>query len=119
MAVVVIWIICACIGLAIGQQKGRAVEGFLLGLVLGLIGVLIIVIMKPSPGFQADRVQPMPSNYMPPISPATSTQNAVPLSQISSTGNLTDALRELEQLRTDGVLSESEFASMKKKILGI
>ena len=119
MAVVIIWIICACIGLAIGQQKGRATEGFILGLVLGLIGVLIIVIMKPAAGFQTAQIPQIAPNYVPATTALPQAQPSVSAAQLSSTGSVTDALRELEQLRQDGVLSDAEFAATKKKLLGI
>ena len=38
---------------------------------------------------------------------------------IAPGGTIADALRELEQLRQDGVLSDAEFAATKKKLLGI
>jgi hypothetical protein len=38
---------------------------------------------------------------------------------IAPGGTIADALRELEQLRQDGVLSDAEFTATKKKLLGI
>jgi hypothetical protein len=38
---------------------------------------------------------------------------------IAPGGTIADALRELEQLRRDGILSDVEFAASKKKLLGI
>ena len=45
MELVFVWIVCAFIGAAIGGAKNRAGTGFLLGLVLGFIGVIIIAVM--------------------------------------------------------------------------
>jgi hypothetical protein len=36
VVLLVVWVLCAFVGLAIGSNKGRATEGFLLGLVLGV-----------------------------------------------------------------------------------
>jgi hypothetical protein len=44
-ALVVVWLLCAVVGLVVGQSKGRAGEGFVLGLLLGLIGILIIAVL--------------------------------------------------------------------------
>jgi len=54
---VAFWIICAFIGLAIGSSKGQAAAGFLLGLLLGPVGLLIALIMKPSIQVQAQRAE--------------------------------------------------------------
>lgn len=40
--VIVVWLICAGVGAAIGESKGRIVAGALLGLVFGVIGLVII-----------------------------------------------------------------------------
>ena len=42
---VALFFVTAVIGLAIGNRKGRAVQGFLLGLVLSVIGILIIAFL--------------------------------------------------------------------------
>ncbi len=54
-AFVVVWIICGAIGLAIGNGKGKPLAGFLLGLLLGVIGLIIIAVMKPTPEAEAAR----------------------------------------------------------------
>jgi hypothetical protein len=42
---VVIWLICAIIGAVMAEKRGRStVGGFMLGLLLGLIGLAIIAI---------------------------------------------------------------------------
>ena len=52
---IVAWFFFILIGYAIGSGKGRGAEGFLLGLLLGLIGVIIAGFMKPSVAIQAKR----------------------------------------------------------------
>jgi hypothetical protein len=49
MGIIVIWGICALVGMAIGNPKGRGGQGFVLGLLLGLIGIGIILCLKPRP----------------------------------------------------------------------
>jgi hypothetical protein len=48
-------LVFALIGSAIGRPKGRATEGFFLGLLLSLIGVIIIACVKPSREFLVRR----------------------------------------------------------------
>jgi hypothetical protein len=48
--VLLCWIAFAALGYAVGNSKGRATEGLLLGLFLGLIGLIIIACLKPKPG---------------------------------------------------------------------
>ena len=45
---VIVWLASAGLGYAIGNSKGRAAQGLVLGLLLGVIGVIIIAVMKPS-----------------------------------------------------------------------
>jgi hypothetical protein len=45
---IVIWLVCAAIAGGIGNSKGRAGLGIVLGLVLGLIGVIIIACVPPA-----------------------------------------------------------------------
>lgn len=45
--VIFIWLIMPIIGLFIGKTKGHGFLGFILGFLLGPIGLVIIAIMKP------------------------------------------------------------------------
>lgn len=42
---IVIGLICAAVGWWIGDRKGRPFLGFILGLILGIIGLLIMLIV--------------------------------------------------------------------------
>ena len=46
MELLIICLLCAGIGAAIGSSKGLTGTGFLLGLLLGAIGIIIVVCMK-------------------------------------------------------------------------
>jgi len=48
-----IWIMSAFIGFLVGSNKGKGGTGFLLGLLLGVVGVIIVLVLSPSPEFQA------------------------------------------------------------------
>jgi hypothetical protein len=52
-AFVITWAVCALVGWAIGNSKGRPTAGFFLGLLLGLIGLVIIAVMRPTPEYEA------------------------------------------------------------------
>ncbi len=52
---VAIWLVCAFLGLIIGNAKGKPGLGFILGLLLGVFGVLIIAVTSPTPEVQAER----------------------------------------------------------------
>jgi len=62
-----VWLLFVVAATTIGQGKGRGAEGFLWGLLLGLIGVLIIALYPPKPGFQASETPmsgtPVNSSY--------------------------------------------------------
>jgi uncharacterized membrane protein YeaQ/YmgE (transglycosylase-associated protein family) len=47
MGILVIWLLCGLIGALVGQGKGQAVGGFLMGVVLGPIGILITALVRP------------------------------------------------------------------------
>ena len=47
MEIIILWIIFGLIGAAIGQKKGRSLEGFFAGLLLGPLGLIYIIVKKP------------------------------------------------------------------------
>ena len=54
-ALVSIWVFSGLLGAMIGSGKGKAGQGFLLGLLLGVIGLIIIAVISPTPEAQAHR----------------------------------------------------------------
>ncbi len=51
----VVWLLCAIVGMTIGSSKGRTGDGFALGLLFGPLGVLIVAVLSPTPKAQALR----------------------------------------------------------------
>ncbi len=49
---IVVWLVCALLGALIGSSKGQTAAGFFLGLLLGIIGLIIVVFLKPAEGFK-------------------------------------------------------------------
>ena len=47
MELVILWVLMGLIGAAIGQRKGRPLEGFFAGLLLGPIGLIFIIVRQP------------------------------------------------------------------------
>jgi len=54
---VALFIVTALIGLAIGNRKGRAFQGLLLGLLLSVIGILIIAFLPATEEMKIRRAQ--------------------------------------------------------------
>jgi predicted lipid-binding transport protein (Tim44 family) len=50
MTFAVVWLLCALLAGFIGNQKGKLGLGVVLGLLLGVIGVIIMLIVKPADG---------------------------------------------------------------------
>ena len=48
MVILIIWLLCALLAGFIGQSKGKLGLGVVLGLLLGVFGVVIMLIVKPS-----------------------------------------------------------------------
>jgi hypothetical protein len=55
LIVIIAWVFFGFIGAAIGSSKGLGGTGFILGLLLGPIGILIVAVMSPTPEAQARR----------------------------------------------------------------
>ena len=55
VVVIVLLLVSGGIGAAIGSSKGHAGVGFVLGLLLGFIGWIIVAVMSPSPEVQRRR----------------------------------------------------------------
>lgn len=56
-AVLLVWLVCGFVGALVGSSKGKAGAGAVLGFLLGVIGLIIIAVMKPSPEFEAKKAQ--------------------------------------------------------------
>lgn len=56
-AILMLWVAvavaCALVGRALGERKGRGSEGFWLGLFLGVVGIVIVLVISPTPEAQA------------------------------------------------------------------
>lgn len=50
-------VICGFLGLIIGSTKGQPGAGFFLGALLGPLGLLFCLIMKPTPAIAAARIE--------------------------------------------------------------
>lgn len=55
--ILLLWVIVGGgVGAVIGSQKGRGATGFILGLVLGVIGWVIVLLLEPAAGHSANRL---------------------------------------------------------------
>jgi hypothetical protein len=54
---IALFIVTALIGLGIGNRKGRTLQGFLLGLLLSVIGIFIIAFLPPTEEMKVRRAQ--------------------------------------------------------------
>jgi hypothetical protein len=54
---VALFIVTALIGLGIGNRKGRAIQGLLLGLLLSVIGIVIIAFLPPTEEMKVRRAE--------------------------------------------------------------
>jgi hypothetical protein len=54
---IALFVVTALVGLGIGNRKGRAFQGFLLGLLLSVIGIGIIAFMPPTEEMKIRRAQ--------------------------------------------------------------
>jgi uncharacterized transporter YbjL len=55
--IVSLCLLTALVGLAIGNRKGRAFQGFVLGLLLSVIGVLIVAFLPPTEEMKIRRAE--------------------------------------------------------------
>jgi hypothetical protein len=54
---IALFVVTALIGLGIGNRKGRTLQGFLLGLLLSVIGLFIIAFLPPTEEMKIRRAQ--------------------------------------------------------------
>ena len=48
MVILIVWLLCALLAGFIGNSKGKLGLGVVLGLLLGVIGVIIMLVVKPA-----------------------------------------------------------------------
>lgn len=48
LVLILLWVLPAVVAVLIGRHKGRTGTGFLLGVLLGWIGVIIIAVIRPT-----------------------------------------------------------------------
>jgi hypothetical protein len=65
--VVLVWVACAALGYAVGKGKGRATEGLVLGLLLGVIGLIVIACLSTKPGYGSVPFAQAPPGYGSPV----------------------------------------------------
>ena len=56
-ALIVIWVLSAICGAVIGERKGYPVWGFFMGLILSWLGVIILLMWRPSHAVMVRREQ--------------------------------------------------------------
>lgn len=57
---IAVWVVCGLIGAAIGSSKNLGCAGFMLGVLLGPIGLIVIAVMAAKPASTLDRIQARP-----------------------------------------------------------
>lgn len=106
MVWVVIAIVCAIAGFFIGQNKGHAGLGLVLGLLLGVIGLIIIALLPPA------------ANYVAQASAASGPTMGGPQLETARTDNTETRLSRLDALLASGALTESEYQAQRQRIIG-
>lgn len=102
---VVLWVVCGLIAMLIAQSKGNsAVTGFILGVLLGPIGIIIAAVSSRSPEAEAIRQRRIQEHLG--TTPSTAPSSAAELAQ-------------LEEMHQRGTLSDDEFAAAKRRVLGL
>ncbi len=106
--IVLVWILCAFLGMAMGKERNiGAAGGFVLGLLLGFIG-LIIVAFSPKITSSFEDLQ---QDYL-----IADSYKKIQEEQIAKS-TAADELKKWHDLKQSGAISEEEFEEKKKKIL--
>lgn len=82
------------VGAAIGSAKGRFLGGFVLGMLLGPIGWILVAV---GPNYKATDPKPQPPK--------------------PTVNDNLDALAKLADLKAKGVITEAEFLAKKQELL--
>ncbi len=106
MELFIIWVLCGVAGYFIGDAKGKAGVGALLGGFLGFIGLIIIAVLPATPEVEARKHQALTSAIR------QARQEPVP-----TPVTMGDRLSEIEALRFQGVLTPEEAAAARKRVI--
>lgn len=106
MVWVVIAIVCAIAGFFIGQNKGHAGLGLILGLLLGVIGLIIVALLPPS------------ANYAAQASAGSGPSISGPQLETARADTAETRLSRLDALFASGALTEVEYQAQRQRIIG-
>lgn len=106
MVWIVIAIVCAIAGYFIGQNKGQAGLGLVLGLLLGVIGLIIIALVPPA------------ANYAAQAAGGSGPSMDGPQLETARTDNTETRLSRLDALLASGALTENEYQAQRQRIIG-
>lgn len=102
-ALIGIWLLCGIAGAVLAEKRGRSAATWAgICILTGLVGLLVLVVMPaPTP----DTAFPSPSAIFGEANDQPST-------------TMVDDLERLAALRSEGVLTQDEFATARDRVLG-
>lgn len=109
MVWVVIAIVCAIAGFFIGQNKGQAGLGLVLGLLLGVIGLIIIALVPAAAGHAAAQAGGP--------SMGGSAMGGGPSLEPQAVDHTESRLARLEALRASGALTDGEYQAQRQRVI--
>lgn len=115
MVWVVIAIVCAIAGYFIGQNKGQAGLGLVLGLLLGIIGLIIIALVPGSPNHPVAHASG-PSMGGPSMGAGPSIGGG-PRLEPQTADNAESRLKRLDTLRASGALTDGEYQAQRQRVI--
>jgi hypothetical protein len=105
---IIVWGAVGCmVGQAIGRPKGRAVEGFWLGLFFGVIGWIVVGVWPPNPSVGTLDAA---------VERARRQRDQGSEPRVVS--ELYSALEELQQRLASGAITQDQYDAEKKKLFG-
>lgn len=97
-ALIGVAVVGGLVGAVLGSSKGKVGLGFVLGLLLGPIGWIIIAVTDPTPGLAAER------------------QHAIAAAGGTGTLDRYEQLDRLQRLRTSGAIDDGEYLDQKRRV---